>query len=103
MGCACFKQDVVVNKNVRSSRNTEEVSKNVNINIRIEQREINPPQVVNNRPSTNTVNNNDRVRDNRNSRPHNRASENISNILPNEPYLQSKNNPNFNMPEVGNT
>jgi hypothetical protein len=106
MGCACFKQDVVVSKNTKSVKNNiEESNKNININIRIEQ--TNNNQVENPRPSNNNQsfaasnNRNERVSQNRVIRNQNRGGQNISNIMPNEPYLQSKNNPNFNMPEVG--
>jgi hypothetical protein len=105
MGCACFKQEVAVSKNVKPSKsNIDEGNRNININIRIEQRENNIPEVINYQlPNNNPVRNNniERVSQNRAIRNHNRASDNINQGIPNEPYLQSKNNPNFNMTEVG--
>jgi hypothetical protein len=114
MGCACFKQDVV-NKNIKITKanNNIDENKNININIRIAQNENldNNIEVVRNPQVSNRLNNNvqslgmtnERVIQNNHHRVlrnNNRGNENLNN-LPNEPYLQSKQNPNFNMPEDG--
>ncbi len=117
MGCACFKQDVVVSKIIKISKtdNNQDENKNIDIKIRIvqnEERDKTDLQVHNCRSDNQNSNNNlqsiglsnERVNQNINNiiiPNHNRSIENIHNFMTNEPYLQSKNSSNFNMPVVG--
>jgi hypothetical protein len=109
MGCACFKQEIVVSKNTKSLKNNviDEGNKKENININIIVERENNQRVANPRSSNNNIaiaannNHNERVNQNRVIRNQIRGVENANNLMPNEPYLQSKQNPNFNMPEDG--
>ena len=119
MGCACFKQDVVIknNKNSKENKNVRNdiiVIDNNRPNIREHNREVsnNLSNNINanmNSYNLNNINPNYVQRDigSRNNNIHNRNSRSLRNqdsdinnvINSNEPYLQSKNNPDFNLPE----
>ena len=95
MGCACFKQHIIIkskfeeNNNNNNNNNNENNNMNNNENI---SRSVN----IDNNNNINNIN----IISNINGYTNNNYNQNnFSNF---EPYLQSRNDPNFNYPELEN-
>ena len=106
MGCSCLKPNVIIKSNIRPSNNSindinelNNLLNNSNNNINnSHSNERNRNQRENNITNNNNENNNN-IQSNNNHNHYNNFFFHQNNY---EPYLQSKNDPSFNFPEIEN-
>ena len=96
MGCSCLKSNVVIKSNIQPSNNFLNNSNDLN-NIS----NNNSNENINNIENNEEINNQNSNQNNENSN-NNNQNMNFLNFNTFEPYLQSKNDPNFNYPEIEN-
>ena len=105
MGCSCLKPNVVIKSNIRPSNYSINDSNDLNNILNNSNNNINNSHSNerNRNQIDNNINNNSN--ENNNNIQLNNNNTNYSNFFPYqnfEPYLQSKNDPSFNFPEIEN-
>ncbi len=95
MGCACFKQHIIIKSKFEENNNNNNNNNNENNNMNNNENISRSVNIDNN----NNINNINIISNINGYTSNNYNQNNFSNF---EPYLQSRNDPNFNYPEIEN-